>query len=106
MCSAIAGKISSSSEKDSFDLKDIHQEEHLPYSKDEHLKEIVSVGPDGTKRGAEALLSVFARYPRWSKVARLGNLPLVKPILRVGYRLIASNRYLLSRFTRGKWRVY
>lgn len=58
--------------------------------------------PDGRLvSGAEGFLAVWRALPGWRWLARIGSLPLVLPVLEIGYRMFLPVRPLLSRVFRG-----
>lgn len=70
----------------------------FPHVSDETcLQAMQLVLPDGRIRsGADAVPEILARIPRWRWVARLFDLPGVRPLSRRAYTWIAANRMRLS----------
>jgi predicted DCC family thiol-disulfide oxidoreductase YuxK len=106
VCTVLADSISSSSQKEAFNLQDIHTTNELPLSHAHHMKDMYVVNAEGTHQGADAILAILSRYPRYRLLARLGKLPFVRPLLMLGYRLFALNRYRLRWFTKRKKEGY
>jgi predicted DCC family thiol-disulfide oxidoreductase YuxK len=97
MCTAAIDTVARSSKHDEFTLHDITTEA-MPatISRAEVEKEIYVRGTDGTlHRNADAIMYILAQYPRWRWVARIGLLPGVSNVLRVGYNIIARRRHFL-----------
>ncbi|HTE48582.1 MAG TPA: DUF393 domain-containing protein [Candidatus Paceibacterota bacterium] len=97
MCTVIIGKVDDSAQKEKFDTKDITGES-LPqnFIKEQVEKEIHVIDSDGkVYKNAEAILKILEEYPRWRFVAKIGRLPIIKQLLSIGYKFIASNRHFL-----------
>lgn len=45
------------------------------------------------RKGADAVLFIFERYPRWRFLARVGRLPGVYMLVRGLYRVVEKTRY-------------
>jgi len=98
MCTAIIKKIGDSSQKEKFDPKDITTDP-LPknISKTAAMKEIHVVDENGKiYKNAEGILKILEEYPKWKFIVRLGRLPIIKQLLPIGYKFIASHRHSLS----------
>ena len=65
----------------------------------EFRKAVQVIAPDGRRwSGADAVEQALARTPRGRRLAWLFELPLARPIARIGYRWFARNRSWLGRF--------
>jgi predicted DCC family thiol-disulfide oxidoreductase YuxK len=96
MCTALMGSVRASEKGHEFELCDMHAEPDLPFDKAAVAREIHVVDRQGAiYRGAEAILRILGEYPRWSLIARLGQSPLVRPVLPLGYAVVAANRRFL-----------
>jgi predicted DCC family thiol-disulfide oxidoreductase YuxK len=96
MCASLMGAVRNSTRSDGFDLRDMHAQKSLPFARDAVAKEIHVVDRDGqTYRGAAAILKIVREYPRLRIFAAVGDLPLVRPLLPIGYGVIARNRRFL-----------
>lgn len=96
MCATLANAVSCSARQDAFDLRDMHKQKSMPFAKDAVEKEIHVVDRDGrTYRGAQAILKIASQYPRLRMLAAIGRLPIIRPLLPVGYNIIARNRRFL-----------
>jgi hypothetical protein len=74
----------------------MHADPAMPFDKAAVAREIHVVDRQGAVyRGAAAILKILGEYPGWSLVAKLGQSPLVKPILPLGYAAVAANRRFL-----------
>ncbi|HSD12540.1 MAG TPA: DUF393 domain-containing protein [Patescibacteria group bacterium] len=47
----------------------------------------------GVHRNADGMMEILAAGPRWRWLAALGRLPVIRTLLRWGYRLIARYRH-------------
>lgn len=95
MCVALIKKVNASSQKGKFNPQDITKDT-LPQSltKSEAQKEIHVIGTDGKiYKNAEALLKILEEYPRWKYLVKIGQLPIIKQLLPIGYKFIAANRH-------------
>jgi predicted DCC family thiol-disulfide oxidoreductase YuxK len=96
MCTSLIGTVRASEKGHEFALCDMHGEPDLPFDKAAVAREIHVVDRQGAVyRGAEAILKILGQYPRWSLVARVGLSPLVRPVLPLGYAVVAANRRFL-----------
>jgi len=96
MCAKLANAVRCSTRQDAFDLKDMHKQKSMPFARDAVEKEIHVVDRDGqTYRGAQAILKIASQYPRLRMLAVIGRLPVVRPLLPVGYNIVARNRRFL-----------
>lgn len=96
MCSALIDKVRHSAECDNFDLRDMHAQKLLPFDRDLVAKEIHLVDRNGrTYRGAQAIIKIANQYPRLRAFVAAGELPMIRPLLPVGYGLVAANRRFL-----------
>jgi predicted DCC family thiol-disulfide oxidoreductase YuxK/uncharacterized membrane protein YphA (DoxX/SURF4 family) len=96
MCATLANAVHCSARQDAFDLKDMHKQKSMPFAADAVEKEIHVVDRDGqTYRGAQAILKIASQYPRLRMLAAIGRLPVVRPLLPVGYSIVATNRRFL-----------
>jgi predicted DCC family thiol-disulfide oxidoreductase YuxK/uncharacterized membrane protein YphA (DoxX/SURF4 family) len=96
MCATLANAVRCSTGQDAFDLKDMHKQKSMPFARDAVEKEIHVVDRDGqTYRGAQAILKIASQYPRLRMVAAIGRLPVIRPLLPVGYNIVARNRRFL-----------
>jgi len=96
MCATLADAVRCSARQDTFDLRDMHKQKSMPFATDAVEKEIHVVDQDGqTYRGAQAILKIASQYPRLRMLATVGRLPVVRPLLPVGYNIVARNRRFL-----------
>jgi predicted DCC family thiol-disulfide oxidoreductase YuxK len=96
MCASLMGRIQHSSECGAFDLRDMHAEKNLPFEHDAVEKEIHVIGRDGqVYKGPDAILKIAGQYGGLAFVEKIGKFPLVRPMLPIGYRLVAANRRFL-----------
>src|SRR5580704_869467 len=96
MCATLAHAVRCSARQDAFDLRDMHKQKSMPFSTDAVEKEIHVVDQDGQiYRGAQAILKIASQYPRLRMLATIGRLPIVRPLLPVGYNIVARNRRFL-----------
>ena len=96
MCATLANAVRCSIRQDAFDLKDMHKQKSMPFARDAVEKEIHVVDRDGqTYRGAQAILKIASQYPRLRMLAVIGRLSVVRPLLPVGYDIVARNRRFL-----------
>jgi predicted DCC family thiol-disulfide oxidoreductase YuxK/uncharacterized membrane protein YphA (DoxX/SURF4 family) len=96
MCATLAHAVSCSAQQDTFDLRDMHKQKSMPFATDAVEKEIHVVDRDGqTYRGAQAILKIVSQYPRLRMLAAIGRFPVVRPLLPVGYNIVARNRRFL-----------
>jgi len=96
MCAALMGRIERSAKCGEFDLHDMHVETRLPFKREAVEKEIHVVDQDGqVYRGAHGILKIAGQYRNLVFLEKIGALPLIRPLLHVGYRLIAANRRFL-----------
>lgn len=97
MCTVIIGKVDGSIQKEKFNPKDITKE-LLPqnFTKEQIEKEIHIIDFDGkVYKNSEAILKILEEYPTWKFFAKIGQLPVIKQLMLVGYKFIAANRYFL-----------
>lgn len=97
MCKGLTKTIDHSTQKTAFAQVDFTKQS-LPKGVSAAAAErgIHVVGPDGTVyKNAAAILQILDAYPRWSWIARMGRLPLIRSLLELVYRWVAANRYLL-----------
>jgi predicted DCC family thiol-disulfide oxidoreductase YuxK len=93
MCATLANAVRCSPQQDAFDLRDMHKQKSMPFATDAVEKEIHVVDQDGqTYRGAQAILKIASQYPRLRMLATIGQLPVIRPLLPVGYNIVARNR--------------
>lgn len=96
MCATLANAVRCSARQDAFDLRDMHKQKSMPFATDAVEQEIHVVDQDGqTYRGAQAILKIASQYPRLRMLATIGQLPVVRPLLPVGYNIVAGNRRFL-----------
>jgi predicted DCC family thiol-disulfide oxidoreductase YuxK len=96
MCTASMNAVDRSSRSDLFDLRDMHRERSLPFSRDAVEKEIHVVDDAGAVfKGAVAILKILEQFPRFRVIAAIGQTAPVKPLLPFGYRFVARNRRFL-----------
>lgn len=96
MCATLANAVRRSARQDAFDLRDMHKQKSMPFATDAVEQEIHVVDQDGqTYRGAQAILKIASQYPRLRMLATIGQLPVVRPLLPVGYNIVARNRRFL-----------
>jgi predicted DCC family thiol-disulfide oxidoreductase YuxK len=96
MCATLAHAVSCSAQQDTFDLRDMHKQKSMPFATDAVEREIHVVDPDGqTHRGAQAILKIASQYPRLRMLAAIGQFPIIRPLLPVGYNVVARNRRFL-----------
>ena len=97
MCTSLMRHVERSSKCREFDLRDMHAaEQRLPFMREAVEKEIHVVGRDGeVYRGAQGMLKIAGEYRGLAFVEKIGAFPLVRPLLPIGYRLIAANRAFL-----------
>jgi predicted DCC family thiol-disulfide oxidoreductase YuxK len=93
MCATLADAVRCSARQDAFDLRDMHKQKSMPFATDAVEREIHVVDQDGqTYRGAQAILKIASQYPRLRMLATIGQLPVIRPLLPVGYNIVARNR--------------
>lgn len=96
MCATLANAVRCSARQDAFDLRDMHKQKSMPFATDAVEQKIHVVDQDGqTYRGAQAILKIASQYPRLRMLATIGQLPVVRPLLPVGYNIVARNRRFL-----------
>jgi hypothetical protein len=68
----------------------------MPFAKDAVAKEIHVVDQDGKiYRGAQAILKIASQYPHLRLLTVIGQWPIVRRLLPVGYDVVAKNRRFL-----------
>jgi predicted DCC family thiol-disulfide oxidoreductase YuxK len=93
MCATLAHAVRCSARQDSFDLRDMHKQKSMPFATDAVEKEIHVLDQEGRSyRGAQAILKIASQYPRLRMLAAIGQFPIIRPLLPVGYNVIARNR--------------
>jgi predicted DCC family thiol-disulfide oxidoreductase YuxK len=96
MCTAFMGAVARSEQKQAFDLRDMHAELSMPFTKDAVEKEIHVVDASGqVHKGAAGIVKIIEQHPRLRLLARVGRLPFIEPLLPLGYRVVAANRRFL-----------
>jgi predicted DCC family thiol-disulfide oxidoreductase YuxK len=96
MCTSLIGVVRASEKGHEFELCDMHADPAMPFDKAAVAREIHVVDRQGAVyRGAAAILKILGEYPGWSLVAKVGRSPLVRPILPLGYAVVAANRRFL-----------
>ncbi len=96
MCTALIGRVRRSAKGREFAMCDMHSAAEMPFDKPAVAREIHAVDRGGrVYRGAEAILTIIGRYPHWSLAAAIGGSPLLRPLLPLGYAVIAANRRFL-----------
>ena len=96
MCTAVMSRVRASEKRGEFQLCDMHADPALPFDKAAVAREMHLVDAEGrVYRGAAAILEILGRYPRWAFVAGIGRSPLVRPLLPLGYAIVAANRRFL-----------
>ena len=96
MCSSLMGRIERSAECARFNLHDMHGQKRLPFERKAVEKDIHVVDRDGqVYKGVQGILKIAAQYRGLGSLAKIGAFPLVRPLLAIGYRLIAANRRFL-----------
>jgi predicted DCC family thiol-disulfide oxidoreductase YuxK len=105
MCTAVMSQVRASQQGGEFQLCDMHADPAMPFEKTAVAREMHLVDAEGrVYRGAAAILEILGRYPRWAFVAWIGRSPLIKPLLPLGYALIAANRrFLFGAMSRIFW---
>jgi len=94
MCASLMRRVERSSKCGAFDLHDMHAEARLPFEREAVEKDIHVIGRDGqVYKGAHGILKIAGEYR--ALVGKIGAFPLVRPLLRIGYRVIAANRRFL-----------
>ena len=97
MCSAIMDRVRGSAQSDSFDLRDMHRERSLPFTKAAIEKEIHVVDRHGTVyRGSDALFKIAGQYPHLKIATRLALTSPVRALASPIYRLVAANRRFVA----------
>jgi predicted DCC family thiol-disulfide oxidoreductase YuxK len=82
MCSAVADKVSTSSQGDSFSL--------ATGAKDE----MKLVDEDGKEYGgSQAIAKLLESYPRYRWLGKAMGLPVIKQAAALGYKIVAANRH-------------
>lgn len=96
MCTSIINMIDDSSKAAKFSIRDIRKES-LPqaFTKQDVEKEIHVVADGKIYKNAEAILKILEEYPAWKFFVWIGRLPLIKEILRIGYKFVCANRHFL-----------
>ena len=97
MCTAIIKRIDRSKHKEKFNKKDITKDP-LPQdiTKTATEKEIHVVDANGRiYKNAQAILKILEEYPKWKFIAKIGELPIIRQLLPVGYKFVASHRHSL-----------
>src|ERR1051326_8825194 len=93
MCAAIMSQVSASEQRGEFQLCDMHADPATPFDKAEVAREMHLVDAEGrVYRGAAAIVEILGRYPRWASAAGVGRSALVRPLLPLGYAIVAANR--------------
>jgi predicted DCC family thiol-disulfide oxidoreductase YuxK len=95
MCTAIIKKVNDSSQKEKFNPKDLTKDP-LPQNitKTAAEKEIHVIDENGKiYKNAEAILKILEEYPKWRFLVAIGRLPIIKQLLPIGYKFIASHRH-------------
>jgi len=96
MCTAVMGRVRASQKRGEFQLCDMHADRAMPFDKAAVAREMHLVDAEGrVYRGTAAILEILGRYPRWAFVAGIGRSPLVRPLLPLGYAIVAANRRFL-----------
>ena len=96
MCTAVMGRVRASQKRGEFQLCDMHADRAMPFDKAAVAREMHLVDAEGrVYRGAAAILEILGRYPRWAFVAGIGRSPLLRPLLPLGYGIVALNRRFL-----------
>lgn len=96
MCTIFADNLNSSSKSAVFDLNNIHENTLAGVTLEALSKEIYVKDFDGTLyKNADAILKVIGTFPKWRWVEKIGRLPLINGALRIGYNLVAQNRYYI-----------
>lgn len=104
MCVSIIKKVDGSTQKEKFNPKDITKDK-LPQNitKTAAEKEIHVVDENGKiYKNAEAILKILEEYPKWKLLVKIGRLPIIKQLLPVGYKLVASHRHSIFNPAKGK----
>lgn len=97
MCKVVAKQIDHSSRHDDFSLRDLNKSDPPKgVSKDAVSKEIHVIDKKGkVHKNVDAILVVLEEYPKWRWLTKVGRWPIIKQILEIGYKFIASNRKFL-----------
>lgn len=96
MCTSLARTVRGSGRGDAFDFRDMHTEKSMPFAKTAIEKEIHVVDRDGrVYRGAPAILKIASQYPRLQALSAIGQAVFVRPLLPIGYNVVAANRRFL-----------
>src|SRR5689334_13593305 len=96
MCASLMGSIARSGECGRFALRDMHAQKRLPFGREAVERDIHVIDRDGqVYKGAQAILRIAAQYRGLGVLEKIGAFPLVRPLLPIGYRLVAVNRRFL-----------
>lgn len=96
MCASLMERIEHSSKSGEFELRDMHAERQLPFTRDAVEKEIHVVDRDGqVYKGPDGILKIAGQYRSLALLEKAAAFPLVRPMLPIGYRLVAANRRFL-----------
>jgi predicted DCC family thiol-disulfide oxidoreductase YuxK/uncharacterized membrane protein YphA (DoxX/SURF4 family) len=97
MCSAIMDSVRNSAKVDDFDLRDMHTEGSLPFSRDAVEREMHLTDRDGrVHRGAAPIFRIAEQYPGLRIAARFGRLPLIRTVAPSVYGLVSANRRFIA----------
>jgi predicted DCC family thiol-disulfide oxidoreductase YuxK/uncharacterized membrane protein YphA (DoxX/SURF4 family) len=97
MCSAIMDSVRNSAKVDDFDLRDMHRERSLPFSRDAVEREMHLTDQDGSvHRGAAAIFRIAEQYPGLRIAARVGRMPLIRTLAPSVYGLVSANRRFIA----------
>jgi predicted DCC family thiol-disulfide oxidoreductase YuxK len=93
LCIGIVNKIERSSQKKEFESIPVGQQLPPGISEEDAMRDVYAVDEHGTvRKGADALLYIISRYPRWRWLATIGKLPVMYQLLWMGYRIVADTR--------------
>lgn len=96
MCNAFSNTIGKTASGHTLRQFDIQKETFEGFKKEDLVREIHYIENDGTvHRNIDAVLKIAEEtYPELKKLIKLGWLPGVHYLLRLGYKFVAHNRYV------------
>jgi predicted DCC family thiol-disulfide oxidoreductase YuxK len=105
MCQAFQSSVTTSKQSDKFTFVDVNTGP-LPadISKESALQQMHVVDEHGRIfKNADSVLAVLDEYKNFRWVVVIGRLPVIRTFLRIGYSLVAKNRYLLFGSAALRW---
>lgn len=101
MCNNLIRRVGNSREKDKFDPKDLTKTAPPQNITREQLEKEIHVIDENGKvyKNAEGILEILEEYPKWKFLVAIGRLPIIKQLLRIGYRIIAKHRHSIFSFS-------